>query len=266
MEILERRNEGNNDNDEDNDSATIDFMGQVVPGLSFADQAKPKDENDDSSANRKTRRKKPKKFKVKLPKNKKKSRKVRIRQREVRQKARDQRGKRRADAKRDAGPVKPKAGQSKRTFKCTEVVDATILKVLGKTFKTKSKRKMETVGKVHSAVPATNSSMRPDAHEQRQERKKKKNRRDDILCKKRDVFHPVTICDVGPEEGEDLARAVGDQEELDLSGPQQGPMEAMPPCMEYFKVGFNSKVDISQFFQPIFALVLRFTPSFPGPL
>ena len=211
-------------------------MEQVVPGLVFSSEVKSH-----------TNRNRTKKFKLKLPKYKKKSRKDRISQQMIRKKEREQRGKRNADARKDAGLVKKKARPSKRTFKCTEVVDATILKVLGKTFKTKSKRKMETVGKVHSAVPATNSSMRPDAHEQRQERKKKKNRRADILCKKRDVFRPVTICDVGPEEGEDLARAVGDQEELDLSGPQQGPMEAMPPCMEYFKVGFNSKVDISQF-------------------
>ena len=40
------------------------------------------------------------------------------------------------------------------------------------------------------------------------------------------MLDQVTICDVGPEE----------QVALKLSGPEQGVMEPMPPCMELFKV------------------------------
>ena len=138
-------------------------MEQVVPGLSSSSEVKSH-----------TNHNRTKKFKLKLPKYKKKSRKDRISQQMIRKKEREQRGKRNADAGKDAGLVKKKARPSKRTFKCTEEVDASILRVLGKTFKPKFKGRLESNGLGHSAVPSTSSSMRLDAHEQRQERKKKK--------------------------------------------------------------------------------------------
>ena len=66
----------------------------------------------------------------------------------------------------------------------------------------------------------------------------------------RGVFNPVTICDVGPEEMLDLPRAADSPEgqvTLDLFGPEQGPFEPMPPCMEFYKV-------------ERFAIMIRFLP------
>ena len=53
------------------------------------------------------------------------------------------------------------------------------------------------------------------------------------------MSNPVTICDVGPEEMLDLPQAAESPEyqvTLDLFGPEQGPFEPMPPCMEFYKV------------------------------
>ena len=62
----------------------------------------------------------------------------------------------------------------------------------------------------------------------------------------RSVSNPVTICDVGPEEMLDLPRAADSPEcqvTLDLCGPEQGPFEPMPPCMEFYKVeGFSMMI------------------------
>ena len=56
----------------------------------------------------------------------------------------------------------------------------------------------------------------------------------------RRVSDQVTICDVGPEEWLEMdlppANSQEEQVALELSGPEQGVMEPMPPCMEFFKV------------------------------
>ena len=48
----------------------------------------------------------------------------------------------------------------------------------------------------------------------------------------------VTISDVGMEEWLEAPTSCDQdgQLTLDLSGPEQGPFEPMPPCMEFFKV------------------------------
>ena len=144
---------------------------------------------------------------------------------------------------------------SKRVYRCKESVDATIRKVLGKTAKTKVAAKSEVKGeKVGKGTPGSNSSVRNTSHEARQERKVKGpiklptpsggsrvslSPQPDTSNARR-VSDQVTICDVGPEEWLEMdlppANSQEEQVALELSGPEQGVMEPMPPCMEFFKV------------------------------
>ena len=136
----------------------------------------------------------------------------------------------------------------KKVFRCMESVDGAIRKVLGKTAKTrvaaKSGVKREEVNK---CAPGSNSSMRSIAHEARQERKVKVRgsggsravlvtRQE--TCKVGSLPHQVTISDVGTEEWLEAPTSCDQdgQLALDLTGPEQRPMEPMPPCMEFFQV------------------------------
>ena len=143
----------------------------------------------------------------------------------------------------------------KRVYRCKESVDATIRKVLGKTAKTKVAAKSEVnAEKVRKGTPGSNSSMRSTSHEARQERKLKgpiklptSSDRSSVslfpqpdTSNARSVSDQVTICDVGPEEWLEMdlppANSQEEQVALELSGPDQGVMEPMTPCMEFFKV------------------------------
>ena len=76
--------------------------------------------------------------------------------------------------------------------------------------------------------------------------------------------HPVTIADVGMEEWLE-APTPCDQDgqlTLDLSGPEQGPFEPMPPCMEFFKVKRLSVV-MRYLMIAITSLCLMMTQPFP---
>ena len=144
---------------------------------------------------------------------------------------------------------------SKRVYRCKESVDATIRKVLGKTAKTKVAAKSEVKGeKVRKGTPGSNSSVRNAVHEARQERKLKGPMKSPTpsggskvslfpqpdTSNVKTVLEQVTICDVGPEEWLEMdlppANSQEEQVVLELSGPEQGMMEPMPPCMELFKV------------------------------
>ena len=159
----------------------------------------------------------------------------------------------------------------KKVFRCMESVDSAIRKVLGKTAKTrvvaKSRVKEEEVNK---CAPGSNSSMRSIAHEARQERKVKirgsGGSRAALVSLQEtcNVGSQVTIADVGREEWLEASTPC-DQEgqlTLDLSGPEQGPFEPMPPCMEFFKVKRLSVV-MRYLMIAITSLCLMMTQPFP---
>ena len=147
------------------------------------------------------------------------------------------------------GDVEKKAKLARRVYEGKETVDAAIRKILGKTARSKEAAKSKVkVEKVSECSPAgSNSSMRSIAHEARQERKVKMRGSGGSKaalvtrqepCKVGNRPDPVTIADVGMEEWLE-APVPCDQDgqlTLDLSGPEQGPFEPMPPCMEFFKV------------------------------
>ena len=162
----------------------------------------------------------------------------------------------------------------KRVYRCEESVDATIRKVLGKTAKTKVAAKSEVKGeKVRKGTPGSSSSARNTVHETRQERKLKGPMKlptpsggsrvslfpQPDTSNVKTVLEQVTICDVGPEEWLEMdlppANSQEEQVVLELSGPEQGVMEPMPPCMELFKVERLSVV--------MRCLTIEFTPLCP---
>ena len=148
------------------------------------------------------------------------------------------------------GDVEKKAKLARRVYEGKESVDAAIRKILGKTARSKVAAKSKVkVEKVSECSPGSNSSMRNIAHEARQERRVKKRGSGGsraALVSLQETFNvgslpdqvEVTIADVGMEEWLE-APTPCDQDgqlTLDLSGPEQGPFEPMPPCMEFFKV------------------------------
>ena len=138
----------------------------------------------------------------------------------------------------------------RKVSRCMESVDAAIRKVLGKTAKTRVAAKSTVKGEeVNKCTPGSNSSMRSIAHEARQERKVKMRGSGGsraVLVTQQETCHvgslpdqvEVTISDVGMEEWLEAPTSCDQdgQLTLDLSGPEQGPFEPMPPCMEFFKV------------------------------
>ena len=165
-----------------------------------------------------------------------------LRKKEKEEKKAERRLTKKGDAKKKVKVVKRKVSR------CMESVDSAIRKVLGKTAKTRVAAKSRVKGEeVNKCAPGSNSSMRSIAHEARQERKVKMRgsggSRAVLVtrqepCNVENRPHPVTIADVGMEEWLE-APTPCDQDgqlTLDLSGPEQGPFEPMPPCMEFFKV------------------------------
>ena len=168
-------------------------------------------------------------------------------QRNLRKKAKEEKKAERRLSKQGDSKKRVKVVK-KKVFRCMESVDAAIRKVLGKTAKTRVAAKSTVKGEeVNKCTPGSNSSMRSIAHEARQERKVKMRgsggSRAALVtrqepCKVGNRPDPVTIADVGMEEWLE-APVPCDQDgqlTLDLSGPEQGPFEPMPPCMEFFKV------------------------------
>ena len=85
-------------------------------------------------------------------------------------------------------------------------------------------------------------------------------------CNVRSLAHPVTISDIGMEEWLEVPTPCDPESQitLDLSGPEQWPMEPMPPCMEFFKVEVFSvmmKCTSIIFFNFLRGFILLF----PGP-
>ena len=162
-----------------------------------------------------------------------------LRKKEKEEKKAARRLKKEGDAKKKVKVMKRKVSR------CMESVDAAIRKVLGKTAKTRVAAKSTVKGEeVNKCTPGSNSSMRSIAHEARQERKVKMRGSGGSraalvsLQETCNVGSQVTIADVGMEEWLE-APVPCDQDgqlTLDLSGPEQGPFEPMPPCMEFFKV------------------------------
>ena len=170
-------------------------------------------------------------------------------QRNLRKKAKEEKKTERRLSKE--GDAKKKVKVVKRKVsRCMESVDSAIRKVLGKTAKTKvaakSRVKEEEVNK---CVPGSNSSMRSIAHEARQERKVKMRgsggSRAALVTQQETCnvgslpdHDQVTISDVGMEEWLEAPTSSDrdGQLTLDLTGPEQRPMEPMPPCMEFFQV------------------------------
>ena len=170
-------------------------------------------------------------------------------QRNLRKKAKEEKKAERRLSKQGDSKKRVKVVK-KKVFRCMESVDAAIRKVLGKTAKTrvaaKSRVKEEEVNK---CAPGSNSSMRSIAHEARQERKVKMRgsggsraalvtRQETCKVESLPESDQVTISDVGREEWLEAPTSC-DQEgqlTLDLTGPEQSPMEPMPPCMEFFQV------------------------------
>ena len=178
-----------------------------------------------------------------------KNERMRKGQRNLRKKAKEEKKAERRLSKQGDSKKRVKVVK-KKVFRCMESVDAAIRKVLGKTAKTrvaaKSRVKEEEVNK---CAPGSNSSMRSIAHEARQERRVKKRGSGGsraALVSLQETCNigslpdqvEVTIADVGIEEWLE-APTPCDQDgqlTLDLSGPEQGPFEPMPPCMEFSKV------------------------------
>ena len=194
-------------------------------------------------------------------------------QRNLRKKAKEEKKTERRLSKE--GDAKKKVKVVKRKVsRCMESVDSAIRKVLGKTAKTKvaakSRVKEEEVNK---CAPGSNSSMRSIAHEARQERKVRMrgsggSRAAGVTlqetCDVGSLPHQVTIADVGMDEWPE-APTPCDQDgqlTLDLSGPEQGPLEPMPPCMEFFKVKRLSVV-MRYLMIAITSLCLMMTQPFP---
>jgi len=147
------------------------------------------------------------------------------------------------------GDVEKEAKLVRRVYEGKESVDAAIRKILGKTARSKEAAKSKVkVEKVSECSPAgSNSSMRSIAHEARQERKVKMrgsggSRAAGVTmqetCDVGSLPHQVTIADVGMEEWLEAPTSCDQdgQLTLDLTGPEQSPMEPMPPCMEFFQV------------------------------
>ena len=155
---------------------------------------------------------------------------------------------RRAERRLARGDVEKEVKPARRVYEGKESVDTAIRKILGKTARSKVAAKSKVkVEKVSECSPGSNSSMRSIAHEARQERRVKKRgsggSRAALVslqeaCNDGSLPGQVTISDVGMEEWLE-APVPCDQDgqlTLDLSGPEQGPFEPMPPCMEFFKV------------------------------
>ena len=157
---------------------------------------------------------------------------------------------RRAERRLARGDVEKEVKPARRVYEGKESVDTAIRKILGKTARSKVAAKSKVkVEKVSECSPGSNSSMRSIAHEARQERRVKKRGSGGsraALVSLQETCNvgslpdqvEVTIADVGIEEWLE-APTPCDQDgqlTLDLSGPEQGPFEPMPPCMEFFKV------------------------------
>ena len=165
-----------------------------------------------------------------------------LRKKEKEEKKAESRLTKKGDAKKKVKVVKRKVSR------CMESVDSAIRKVLGKTAKTRVAAKSRVKGEeVNKCAPGSNSSMRSIAHEARQVRKVKMRgsggsravlvtRQE--TCKVGSLPHQVTISDVGTEEWLEAPTSCDQdgQLALDLTGPEQRPMEPMPPCMEFFQV------------------------------
>ena len=149
------------------------------------------------------------------------------------------------------GDVEKEAKLVRRVYEGKESVDAAIRKILGKTARSKEAAKSKVkVEKVSECSPAgSNSSMRSIAHEARQERKVKMRgsggSRAALVTQQETCnvgslpdHDQVTISDVGMEEWLEAPTSSDrdGQLTLDLTGPEQSPMEPMPPCMEFFQV------------------------------
>ena len=178
-----------------------------------------------------------------------KNERMRKGQRNLRKKAKEEKKAERRLSKQGDSKKRVKVVK-KKVFRCMESVDAAIRKVLGKTAKTrvaaKSRVKEEEVNK---CAPGSNSSMRSIAHEARQERKVKMRgsggSRAALVTQQETCnvgslpdHDQVTISDVGMEEWLEAPTSCDQdgQLTLDLTGPEQRPMEPMPPCMEFFQV------------------------------
>ena len=169
------------------------------------------------------------------------------------------------------GDVEKEVKPARRVYEGKESVDTAIRKILGKTARSKVAAKSKVkVEKVSECSPGSNSSMRSIAHEARQERRVKKRGSGGSraalvsLQETCNVGSQVTIADVGREEWLE-APTPCDQEgqlTLDLSGPEQGPLEPMPPCMEFFKVKRLSVV-MRYLMIAITSLCLMMTQPFP---
>ena len=195
-------------------------------------------------------------------------------QRNLRKKAKEEKKAERRLSKQGDSKKRVKVVK-KKVFRCMESVDAAIRKVLGKTAKTrvaaKSRVKEEEVNK---CAPGSNSSMRSIAHEARQERKVKirgsGGSRAALVTQQETCnvgslpdHDQVTISDVGMEEWLEAPTSCDQdgQLTLDLSGPEQWPMEPMPPCMEFFQVEIFSVMMKCTLI--IFQPSLRFQSSLP---
>ena len=155
---------------------------------------------------------------------------------------------RRAERRLARGDVGKEVKPARRVYEGKESVDTAIRKILGKTARSKVAAKSKVkVEKVSECSPGSNSSMRSIAHEARQERRVKMRGSGGsraALVTLQETHNvgslpdQVTIADVGMDEWPE-APTPCDQDgqlTLDLSGPEQGPFEPMPPCMEFFKV------------------------------
>ena len=152
------------------------------------------------------------------------------------------------------GDLEKEAKLARRVYEGKETVDAAIRKILGKTARSKVAAKSKVkVEKVSECSPGSNSSMRSIAHEARQERRVKKRgsggSRAALVTQQETCnvgslpdHDQVTISDVGMEEWLEAPTSSDrdGQLTLDLTGPEQRPMEPMPPCMEFFQVDIFS--------------------------
>ena len=180
-----------------------------------------------------------------------KNERMRKGQRNLRKKAKEEKKAERRQSKQGDAMKRVKVVK-KKVFRCMESVDGAIRKVLGKTAKTRVAAKSRVKGEeVNKCAPGSNSSMRSIAHEARQERKVKMRGSggsraalvtQQETCNVENRHDPVTIADVGMEEWLEAPTSSDrdGQLTLDLTGPEQRPMEPMPPCMEFFQVDIFS--------------------------
>ena len=220
----------------------------------------------------KFKRRKELRKKVKTRAEAERMRKSKRLERQMRREARLQKraDQREEEKQRRADNGEPPVTKSKKCARTnnygTEEVDAIILKVLGrsqKSRKVESKSRVKRVEKPEMAQPKWRHGMREERHEGRYVKAKEK--KSPVQCPpaskveselkvveekqggEAEVHQVVSIVDLGSDYGADGGEVSNGDGALELVWPLpiQSPLEPMPVCMEFYKVRKQKQVTVS---------------------